>query len=101
MESNETETGIEYHQGNRLLPIHSIRKNVLSPAEVVALLLNINITDSSVPVCAHQPMRVTENKSFIVDLNSLKSNDDVKCDDSGCWRNNSSTKFTFSRVGDE
>ena len=42
-DSNETETGrIEYHQGNRLLPIHSFRKNVLSPTEVVVLLLNIS-----------------------------------------------------------
>ena len=95
------EKGIEYHRGNRLLPVHSCKKTVLSPAEVVALLLNINTKDSSVPVCAQKPTKVTGNVSFIIDLRSLTSKDDVKYDESGSWRNNSCTKFKFARVEDE
>ena len=71
---------------------------------MIPLLYNIGKPNSSVPsalVCTHQPLRVEHHISFIVDLDSLKSNGDVKCDDAGCWQNNSNSKFGFARVGDE
>ena len=105
-DTSDTEaTGrIEYYKGNLLLPIFSQEKNVLSPAEMIPLLHNVGKPNSPVPlalVSAHQPLRVEHHVSFIVDLESLKSNGDVKCDDAGCWRNNSNSKFKFASVGNE
>ena len=105
-DSSETETTgrMEYYKGNLLLPIYSRKKNVLSPAQVIALLYNIGKPNSPVSlalVCEHQPLRVEHHTSFIVDLESLKAIADVKCDDAGCWRNNSNSKFKFEKVGNE
>ena len=36
-----------------------------------------------------------EHGTFIVNLPSLKSTTDVKCDDNGIWNNNSNDKFFF------
>lgn len=35
------------------------------------------------------------HRTFIVDTEALKSIEDLKCDDCGCWLNNSNKKFRF------
>lgn len=105
VDSSESETSdrIEYYNGNLLLPIFSRKKAVLSPAQVTSLLCNIGQSDrtvSSALICHHQPLRVERHRSFIVDLEALKSKDDIKCDDAGSWKNNSSSKFSFVKDGD-
>ncbi len=42
-----------------------------------------------------QPLRVEHHRSFIVDLQALRTIKDIKCDDMGRWKNNSSDKFYF------
>ena len=61
---------IELYGGNSALPVYSKSRKVLSPAETVGLLTDRGGSRSSDP-------------------------QDVKCDDMGSWRNNSSSKFTF------
>lgn len=93
---------IECYDGNLLLPVFWRKKTVLSSAQVLSLLSNIGQSDrtvSSALICDHQPLRV-EHQTFIVDFQALKSKDDVKCDDAGSWKNNSSSKFSFAHDGD-
>ena len=52
-------------------------------------------TIPSVKVCTTQPLHVSEHGTFIINLSSLKSTSDVKCDDIGVWNNNSNDKFYF------
>jgi hypothetical protein len=44
---------------------------------------------------------VEHNRLFLVDLNALKSKNDIKCDESGCWINNSCNKFKFVKYEDK
>lgn len=100
-ESRSTQDKIEYYNGNLLLPIFSTKKNILSPHEVIHLLYDIGKSVSTEQVCTQQPLRVEHHRTFIVDLESLKSQKDIRCDDIGSWRNNSSNKYNFVRNGDD
>lgn len=53
--------------------------------------------NSTAIVCTRQPLRVQHHATFIVDLESLKSREDIKCDDCGSWRSNSNTKYQFTK----
>ena len=75
------------------MPVFTKEKATLRPVEVVALLMASSV--SSEKVCSMQPLRVEHHRSFVVDLQALRSVNDVKCDDMGSWRNNSSDKFYF------
>ena len=89
-----SEEEIEFYGGNTALPVYSKSRKVLSPAETVGLLTDRGAFHLS-KVCHRQPLQVQHHRTFIVDLTSLQSPQDVKCDDMGSWRNNSSSKFTF------
>ena len=54
----------------------------------------------SLLVCNRQPINVDHNPLFLVDLNTLKSKNDIKCDDSGSWINNSCNKYQFVKYED-
>lgn len=92
---------VEYYKGNFLLPVFSGGMSVLSPQEVVNFLFGVGKCVPNLLVSSHQPLHVEHNRSFIVDLHSLKSPDDIKCDDCGSWHNLSYNKFEFLRDGDE
>ena len=81
------------------MPVFTKEKATLRPVEVVALLMASSV--SSEKVCSMQPVRVEHHRSFVVDLQALRSVNDVKCDDTGSWRNNSSDKFYFEIVVDD
>lgn len=88
---------IQYYNGNLLLPIFSMENKTLSPVEVMNVLFNIGSSVNSNLVCSQQPLHVQHNRTFIVDLLSLKCKDDVKCDDIGSWKNQSYNKFLFRK----
>jgi hypothetical protein len=88
----ELEEHIELYHGNLSLPVYTRSKQVLSPENVTCLLMSVG--DQS-KVCRVPPTGVANNVTFLVDLQELKSENDVKCDDMGNWRNNSNKKFTF------
>ena len=92
---------MEYYKGNLLLPVFSDEKYVPPPQEVVDLLFGVGQLVPSLLVCNHQPVDVEHNRLFLVDLNALKSKYDIKCDESGCWINNSCNKFKFVKYEDK
>lgn len=71
---------------NLSVPFLSKKKVVLKPIEVAAFLFG----KDTVPSVRFQ---VHEHGTFIVNLPSLKSTTDVKCDDIVIWNNNSNDKF--------
>ena len=95
----ESEEEIQFYGGNSALPMYSKSKKVLSPGETVGLLTDRGAFHLS-KVSHRQPLQVQHHRTFIVDLTSLQSPEDVKCD-MGSWRNKSSSKFTFDAEGQE
>ena len=95
--SDDIQDTIQYYNGNLLLPIYSMENKILSPVEVMNVLFNIVSSVSSELVCSQQPLHVEHNRTFIIDLDSLKCKDDVKCDDIGSWKNQSYNKFLFTK----
>ena len=90
----------EYYRENPAYPIYSKSKKVLSPEQTVDLLINDGALVLS-KVCHKQPLLVEHHCTFVVDISSLASPKDIKCDDMGAWRNNSSHKYAFSIEYDE
>lgn len=95
--SSDIHKTIQYYNGNLLLPIYSMENKILSPVEVINVLFNIGSSVSSELVCSQLPLHVEHNRTFIVDLGSLKCQDDVKCDDVGSWKNQSYNKFLLTK----
>ena len=91
-DKEELEEHIELYHGNPSLPVYTKNKQVLSPEHVTSLLMGV---DNESKVCKVPPTAIANNVTFLVDLQGLKSENDVKCDDMGHWRNNSNKKFTF------
>ena len=91
--SCDCEEDVEFYNGDHRLPVFTKEKATLRPAEVVTLLMASSV--SSKKVCSMQPLRVEPHRSFVVDLQALRSVNDVKCDDMGSWQNNSANKFYF------
>ena len=54
-------------------------------SDLVRILLDEKHRDGR--VSRHQPLRVRQSKSFLVDTNNLDDPDDIKADDLGSWRN--------------
>ena len=84
-EEKQQHEAIEFHDGDCRVPIFARGKTVMGPLETMKVLLN----PDTEYVCA----QVQKNATFIVDMASLGSVGDVKCDDVGSWRNNSNVKF--------
>lgn len=97
---NSTSEEIEYYRENPAYPIYSRSKKVLSPEQTVDLLMNDGALVLS-KVCHKQPLFVEHHCTFVVDISTLVSPKDIKCDDMGAWRNNSSHKYAFSIELDE
>ena len=85
---------VEYYNNNIHLPIFSRDRHVLKPLEVMELLVrNKDFFPSK--VCTSQPLQVEHHCTFVVDMNSLASAKDIKCDDMGVWVNRGCHKFPF------
>ena len=57
------------------------------------VLFSIDTSVSSELVCAHQPLHIQHNRTFIVNLDLL----DIKCDNIGSWKNQSYNKFFLTK----
>ena len=64
------------------------------------MLFGVGKLVPSLLVCNRQPINVEHNRLFLVDLNTLKSKNDIKCNDSGLWINNSCNKYPFVKYED-
>ena len=59
------------------------------PQEAVDVLFGVGKLVPSLLVCNRQPINVDHNRLFLINLSTLKSKNDIKCDDSGSWINSS------------
>lgn len=91
---------IEYYRDDPAYPVFSSSQKVLSPEDTVKILSD-KCTFPLSRICHRQPLLVEHHRTFIVDISSLKSPKDLKCDDMGSWRNNSSHKYSFDVEWDE
>ena len=58
--------------------------------EELARLLLIKSTVPQSKICSKQPVRVSHNVSFVVDLNALDDPKDIRADENGVWQCNGS-----------
>ncbi len=59
----------------------------------MTLILGHGIDKIENMTCKSVPLSVQENANFLVDTKNLKSVEDLKCDDNGCWLNNGVRKI--------
>ena len=85
----------EYYKDNPNFPVYTKKTEVLGPLTVVKLLRSVGTLLPISVACTQQPIHVEHHRTFIVDSEALKSIEDLKCDDCGCWVNNSNKKFRF------
>ena len=80
-----------YYDDDMNLPILEeisyTRKRLYSVEDIVRLLLHPSLKSSKF-VCSNVPTSVSKGVSFVIDLDSLDSKDDVCVDDMGVWKNN-------------
>ena len=81
-EDTESTHDIEYFCNNPMLPIYSR----LTTGYMFEQLVNILMTDiKEESICKVRPTGVSENASFVIDLDHVKFGD-IKCDDVGSWK---------------
>jgi len=83
----------DHFQGDKELPVYSRPTSAHSVGELVNVLLKSDIDQQR--VCTVQPLGVTENASFVVDIDTVHF-DDLKADDLGVW-SPTGTKRTYFR----
>ena len=89
--SDDEETsskGIQYYSDDKELPVFSTTSAGYLAEQVAKVLLNPNLDK----VCHVQPLGVTKNATFIVDVDDVAFSD-LKADDLGTWKTNG-TKTT-------
>jgi hypothetical protein len=64
-------------------PVYEVPPLKYSAEYVIKLLLNPNIDKSK--ICHERPLKITESATYIVDLNSLLDENDIKKDNFGVW----------------
>ena len=74
------ETEQLYFRDDTALPIYSTRSSSYSASDLCDILLSDNLN-----ACRLQPLGVTENASFVVDLDYVQF-EDLKADDLGVWK---------------
>ena len=79
------------------LPIYSQVSTPYGRHQLINILLAKNISQSK--VCSTRPLTVTDNVTFIIDLDRVCF-DDLKADDLGSWKPRG-TKHTYFRFNDQ
>ena len=85
----------EFYKDNPKLPVYTKKAEVLATLRVVKLLRSVGTLLPISVACMQQPIHVEHHRTFIVDTEAWKSIEDLKCDDCGCWLNNSNKKLSF------
>ena len=88
----------EYFKGDKELPIYSRVSSGYAVGDVVNILLNSNMDERR--VCTVQPLSVSENATFVVDVDTVHFQD-LKADDLGVWLPTGTKKsfFCFTSSG--
>ena len=98
-EDESSGDNIENYGNDPQLPIFSTVTTGYSASKLARILMRKDIDISK--VCHIQPLGVTKNATFIVDIDDVLFSD-LKADDLGTWKNNGtkSTYFSMSANGD-
>ena len=88
----------ENYDNDPQLPLFSTVTQGYSASELARILMNKDIDTDK--VCHIQPLGVTKNATFVVDIDDVLFSD-LKADDLGTWKNNGtkSTYFSMSASG--
>lgn len=89
---------VEYYKGDKEMPVYSRVTCGYPLGDLVNILLKPDLDECK--VCAVQPLSVTENACFVVDVDSVDFQD-LKADDLGAWTGTGTRKsfFRFSSSG--
>ena len=89
----------EFYQGDKEMPIYSRITSGYPIGTIVTTLLNSDLNRRE--VCHVQPLGVSENATFIIDVDSVNF-EDLKADDLGSWTTTGTKTcyFRFSSSGD-
>ena len=83
-----------YYKGDKELPIFSRVTSGYGFDQLIEILMTSSIDKSK--ICAVRPYGVSENATFVVDLDAVRFTD-LKSDDLGSW-NTTGTKSTFFHI---
>ena len=88
----------EFYHGDPEMPIHARPTSGYPVGDLIRILLQSDMADQK--VCTVQPLGVSENAAFIVDVETVDYQD-LKADDLGSWRPTGTKKsyFYFSPDG--
>ena len=84
---------MENYDNDPQLPIFSTVSHGYFATELARVLMNKDINTDK--VCHVQPLGVTKNATFIVDIDDVMFSD-LKADDLGTWKNNGTKSTYFS-----
>ena len=83
----------KYYHGNVNLPVYGYPKHGYNSEEIIHILLDPIFKDKL--LSKTHPVSVEHNVSFVIDLTSLSSPNDVRADDLGSWKCTGSRRLTF------
>lgn len=89
---------VDYYRGDKELPVYSRVQCGYPVGDLVNILLKSDLDLNR--VCTVQPLSVTENSCFVVDIDSVDFQD-LKADDLGAWSTTGTKKcfFRFAQSG--
>lgn len=80
MESTQIKTEQLYFRNDTALPMYSTRSSSYNASDLCDILLSDDLD-----ACRLQPLEVTTNASFVIDLDYVQF-EDLKADDLGVWK---------------
>ena len=81
----------EFYHGDPEMPIHARPTSGYPVGDLIRILLQSDMADQK--VCTVQPLGISENAAFIVDVETVDYQD-LKADDRGSWRPTGTKKST-------
>ena len=70
-----------------MTPVFSWRNTAYAAEEMVRVLMEKYDVEN---LCISQPLNVSNNVSFLLDVSYFEHLDELKCDDIGSWKHNGS-----------
>ena len=89
LSSDNMESEQLYFRDDTALPIYSTRSSSYSASDLCDILLSDDLN-----ACRLQPLGVTDNASFVIDLDSVQF-EDLKADDLGVWKSTGVKRSDF------
>ena len=91
-QSNASSSPLFYFKNDPELPIYSRGPSSYCLPQLIDILMSDSLTEEK--VCKVHPLGVTQNCTFIIDLDSV-SIDDLRADDLGSWKSTGTRRSYF------